>query len=37
VQYRPVFDGSWTIRGNITDAQKEEMKNRLEDGFGYVE
>lgn len=31
-----VFDSSWTLSGGITSQQKEEMKQRLKDGIGFV-
>jgi maltose O-acetyltransferase len=33
---RPMFDPSWTLRENITDAQKKEMIDKLKDGVGFV-
>lgn len=33
---RPTFDVSWTLNGQITDIKKEQMKNELNDGIGYV-
>jgi maltose O-acetyltransferase len=37
MQTRPVFDATWTMRGNITDEQKKEMIKKLESGIGFVE
>lgn len=37
MEKRPVFDENWTVRRNITDLQKEKMKELLKDGIGYVE
>lgn len=31
-----VYDESWTIRGKITNEQKEKMKNDLKSGIGFV-
>ncbi|PFN07052.1 DapH/DapD/GlmU-related protein [Bacillus cereus] len=33
---RPIFDESWTIRGNVNYTQKKEMIDSLKDGLGYV-
>lgn len=36
MQSRPLFDESWTERGNITDDMKKEMIEKLKDRIGYV-
>ena len=34
---RPVFDVKWTVNGGISEDMKNEMKDKLSDGVGYVE
>lgn len=34
---RPIYDESWTLRGNISDIKKLEMVKALSDGLGYVD
>ena len=36
MQTRPVFDESYTLRQNVTPEKKEEQKERLSDGVGYI-
>lgn len=33
----PLFDENWTMRKNITDNQKQIMKNKLGNGIGFVQ
>lgn len=37
METRPIFDESWTLRGNITDARKNEMIEKLKDGIGFID
>ena len=34
---RPVYDETWTLRGNVSDIKKEEMKKSLDKGLGYID
>ena len=36
MQTRPVYDYSYTLGGNITEVKKEQMKDELADGIGFV-
>lgn len=33
---RPIFDKSWTFEENITDEMKQEMKDKLSRGIGFI-
>lgn len=33
----PIYDASWTIRGNVTNEKKERMNIDLEEGLGYID
>lgn len=34
---RPVYSAAYTLRGNISDSQKQEQRSALANGIGYVE
>jgi len=37
MKLRPLYDKGWTIRGGITNEQKDRMAYELQDNIGFVE